>query len=98
MEPWVKDITESISKRVKVVDNSLGTKVIKKQYEDEENDNHRLERKSLQSGIDPHIWLDFDNAKIIAENIAKALIEIDPKNSNYYREIILKFISKNLMN
>ncbi len=35
---------------------------------------------------DPHIWLDFDNAKIMAENIAKALIEKDPTNEELYRQ------------
>lgn len=34
---------------------------------------------------DPHIWLDFDNAKKMAENIATSLIAIDLQNENYYK-------------
>jgi len=34
---------------------------------------------------DPHIWLDFDNAQKMIDNIAKALISKDLKNSEYYK-------------
>lgn len=34
---------------------------------------------------DPHIWLDFDNARIMVDNIAKAFTNKDPKNSEYYK-------------
>jgi zinc transport system substrate-binding protein len=35
---------------------------------------------------DPHIWLDPINLKEIAKNIAKGLIEIDPKNREIYQK------------
>ncbi len=35
--------------------------------------------------IDPHIWLDPNNAKIIVQAIAKTLSQIDPKNSLHYK-------------
>lgn len=34
--------------------------------------------------INPHYWLSLKNSKIIATNIAKKLIEIDPENKNFY--------------
>jgi len=36
--------------------------------------------------IDPHIWLSPKNAKIMVENIAQGLIEVDPKNREYYEK------------
>lgn len=37
-------------------------------------------------GFDPHIWLDFDNDKIIIDSIAKALAEKDPVNADFYQK------------
>ena len=37
-------------------------------------------------GSDPHIWLDMDNASLMADNIADALIGKDPENRAYYEE------------
>jgi zinc transport system substrate-binding protein len=45
-------------------------------------------------GVDPHIWLDFANAKIMAGNIAKAFSEIDPQNAEYYRKNLEGYQSK----
>ncbi len=69
MEPWVEDIIKGVSgKNVKIVDSSVGAKMI------------------LEGFTDPHIWLDFDNAKIIVDNIAQAFSEKDTANTNYYKE------------
>ena len=34
---------------------------------------------------DPHIWLDLNNAQLMVDNIAQALINRDPKNSDTYK-------------
>lgn len=34
--------------------------------------------------VDPHTWSSVKNAKIIADNMLKAMIEIDPANKGYY--------------
>ncbi len=34
----------------------------------------------LQRGYDPHVWLGFDNAKIIQKSIAEELIKLSPKS------------------
>lgn len=36
-------------------------------------------------GVDPHIWLDFDNAKKMAENITRVFVEVDAQNAEYYQ-------------
>lgn len=38
------------------------------------------------SRFDPHIWLDFDNAQKMIDNITKAFINKDLKNSEYYKK------------
>lgn len=43
---------------------------------------------------DPHIWLDFEHDKIMAKNIADAIIKKDPKNKDYYDKNLRDFISK----
>jgi zinc transport system substrate-binding protein len=48
----------------------------------EEDDDHHEHHHS--SKFDPHIWLDFDNAQKMADNIASALVKIDQRNSDYY--------------
>jgi zinc transport system substrate-binding protein len=48
----------------------------------------------MMKGVDPHIWLDFDNAKIMAENIAKALSEVDPQNAEYYQSNLKAYQNK----
>lgn len=35
---------------------------------------------------DPHIWLDFDNAKIMADNIEKAMEAKDPEGREFFRK------------
>lgn len=35
---------------------------------------------------DPHIWLDFDNVKIIVDNIFQAMVKRDPLNAKFYQK------------
>ena len=70
MEPWAGDIRRGLSGNVKVIDSSFGIEMI----------------EGLEHHSDPHIWLDFENAKTIATTITDALKEIDPKNASYYQE------------
>lgn len=41
--------------------------------------------------FDPHIWLDFENAQKMTDNIAKAFINKDPQNSAYYKKNALDY-------
>ena len=36
--------------------------------------------------VDPHVWTSVKNAKIIAENMYKAMVEIDSSNKDYYQK------------
>lgn len=43
------------------------------------------------AAIDPHIWLDPDNAVVIAQSIVTHLVTIDAKNADYYRLNFTRF-------
>lgn len=79
MEPWVNDIVGSSNSNIKVVDSSIGVELVKEKQGDQ---------------ADPHIWLDFENAKIMAGNIAKTLSEVDPHNARYYQNNLHAYQSK----
>ena len=78
MEGWAADIADAVGERVLIVDASRGAHFIEGDEHDHGHD-HDHEETS-----DPHIWLDFDNAKIMCENIAEALIKVSPENREYF--------------
>lgn len=90
MEPWAEDIIKgSSNKNLKIVDSSSGIAVMKEEkHEDEHADEHEDEE------VDPHIWLDFDNSKIMIDNIVKALIEKDPANAVFYQKSAADYKTK----
>lgn len=78
MEPWAQDIINGLSnKNVKIVDSSAGIKMFSGVFNDADEP---------VGSLDPHIWLDFDNDKIIIKTIADALSERDPSNVAYYKQ------------
>lgn len=103
MEPWAHDIIEGSNKKVKVVNASIGIEMMKEEsgkhehegeHEHEETDHHESGEEHHHDGIDPHIWLDFGNAEIMTENITKALVEVDPKNAEYYQNNLKTYQNK----
>jgi len=78
MEPWAEDIVKSITnKNLLVVNASNGINLIPAVFHDS--------YESARS-IDPHIWLDFDNARMMVNSIMKAFTEKDPENKSFYEE------------
>ncbi len=78
MEPWAEDIIRSVTNRnLIIVDSSQGVKMIPGVFHDADEP---------AGSLDPHIWLDFDNAKIIVGNILRALVTKDLANINSYKQ------------
>ena len=78
MEPWAEDIVKGIgNKKLIVVDASKGGNMIPGVFHDADEP---------PGSLDPHIWLDFDNAKIMVDNITKAILEKNPSNAQYYQQ------------
>ncbi len=78
MELWAKDILNGINnKNLLVINASNGTKLIPAVFHDSDEP---------VGSMDPHIWLDFDNDKIIINSIADAFAEKDSANRDFYEE------------
>lgn len=90
MEPWVDDILKSVTnKNLIIVDASKDTKMIEgisHHHEEEDIDAHDEEEDEHDSSMDPHIWLDFDNAKTMVENIEQAFIAKDSDHEHLYEQ------------
>ena len=75
MEPWADDIVHSGSGHDRLtLDASTGIEMM----EDEDEAEH--------GGVDPHIWLDFDNTQHMASAIAAALSSISPEDAQYFQD------------
>lgn len=78
MEPWADDIAKSVdNKNLIIVDASGGTQMLPVVFHDADEP---------LGALDPHIWLDFDNAKIMVSSIARALEVKDPLDSDFYKQ------------
>ena len=44
--------------------------------------------------VEPHIWMSPENVRVIAQNIYKGLIAIDPVSENLYKENLTKFLKE----
>lgn len=80
-QSWIDKLQKNLPK-LRFYDTSIGVNLIHQQCSHssiiKENSNH-------SHGVEPHIWNSPENAKIIADNVCKALEEIDNKNSGYYK-------------
>ena len=78
MEPWAHTIIETLD-GVKTLNVSKNINLCLHEHTNEEHHHEHEE-------TDPHIWTSPKNAKIMAENILSALIEIDGTNADYYKD------------
>ncbi|QXE90504.1 zinc ABC transporter substrate-binding protein [Geomonas subterranea] len=85
MEPWAANIISGIDQgKVEVVEGGKGIAL----RQGPVSEQHRGERANAHEGkgSDPHIWLDFDNARAIARNILAAYVARDPRNKTFYQQ------------
>lgn len=50
-----------------------------------------IEKQPLRNGVDPHLWLNTDNAGVIASNLAEELSALDAGNSDKYQQNLIAF-------
>ncbi|MCL5023647.1 MAG: zinc ABC transporter substrate-binding protein [Nitrospirae bacterium] len=78
MEPWAEEIIKgAANENLLVVDASRGTKMIPGVFHDADEP---------AGSFDPHIWLDFDNAKIMVKNIMQAFQLKDGAHKDFYEQ------------
>ena len=82
LDDWLDDtLSAARNSAVSVVTSGISLQRGEAQHhgdEEEEEDEHGDE------AADPHVWLDPDNAKVMVQNIAAALVAADPANSAAY--------------
>ena len=71
---WLNNISIN-NPNLQIVDCSVGIPII---IDDHEHEGHS------HQGSDPHIWSSPSTALIITKNMYNSMIELDPKNSDYY--------------
>lgn len=93
MEPWATELLKGISNpKLSVVDTSRGVKLLTLTEEHRHKKEHKTAPGSnpaedIPTGqIDPHFWLDLDNAAIMVDRIALALAEKKPALASFFRE------------
>ncbi len=91
MEQWAYKIIQTAGEKTNVLPVETGSGTILLPLNDA--DDHIKEA----SRYDPHIWFDLDNAQKMVDNIVRAFIKKDSRNSDYYlknaREYKLKLIA-----
>ncbi len=89
---WLKKFKD-INPNLLVIDTSKGIKKREMQsfYAFEEKDKAITIKTS---SLDPHIWLSPKLVKIIAKNITKTFIKIDPKHKKIYTKNLATFLKK----
>ncbi len=81
MEPWVSNILETLEKEdIYVLDLSENIKLESFNYPSHDDLDHE------DSQYDPHYWTDPMNAKIMVDEILKAVVSIDKNNEEYYNQ------------
>lgn len=92
LEPWTENLISSFEgSDIKISNLSRNVELIRiEEFEERflnkdivENDKHRPHDEAI---YDEHIWLSPKNACIMIDNIVESVCEVDPENSEYYKE------------
>jgi zinc transport system substrate-binding protein len=84
MEPWAEAILKGAGGReTEAVDASAGVTFLREK-EGEEHAHGAGEKERDHGGMDPHVWLNPANARVMVDNILAALERKDPANREYY--------------
>jgi len=90
MEPWAASIIKGVdTRKVVVVDSSRGVaqRLEQKGAPSEEDHSTSPEPKGgRKEAVDPHIWLDLDNAQKMVDNILAGFIEKDPADKGLFEQ------------
>jgi zinc transport system substrate-binding protein len=97
MEPWLDKIAASLGGELVLLNASEGIKPLQgyegHDHHEDDDDHHEDDDDHYdEEGLpDPHVWLDPLLALYQAEQIAAALITLDPANEEYYLERLSVF-------
>lgn len=84
MEPWVgRLLTNPDLKQLKAVQAADGVAMMEVAQQNDDHDHHASSGNGHR--LDPHVWLDFDNARRMVDTIADALSAQDQAGAGQYR-------------
>ncbi len=61
------------------------------EHHDEHEEHHDEHEGHNHDGIDPHVWLSPDNARVLAKAVAARLVSLDAENATYYKDNLAAF-------
>ncbi|MDE8601944.1 zinc ABC transporter substrate-binding protein ZnuA [Marinomonas sp. RSW2] len=61
------------------------------EHHDEHEEHHDEHEGHNHDGVDPHVWLSPDNARVLAKAVAARLVSLDAKNTAYYEGNLAAF-------
>lgn len=94
MEPWAKDLTQSLNNSLKIVALAEDMSQLEVEHEadhdhaDEHDDNHEHEHG------DPHVWLDPIIMKDMARRVKADLSEVDSQGEAIYAANLAKYLDR----
>jgi len=98
IDNWAEDILESNGADVVTVDNGITLRAKEESHdvttEVEHGDESTHEHSHGDSMVNPHYWLDMNNAARIVQNVADVLAKNDPDNSDAYQQNAQEFITQ----
>ncbi|MDT0382578.1 metal ABC transporter substrate-binding protein [Streptomyces sp. DSM 42041] len=87
---WLDKIIRASGFDGETVDTSRGVPLLEGEYDrhhgHEDEEEHHAHEGHGEHLRDPHIWHNPQNAKLMSENIGRALIEADPGHKAHYRD------------
>ncbi len=88
MEPWLQDILDAVQNpNLRTLEASQGIPLIERESTRGEHEGeHEEEHAHETEGVDPHIWLDFQNDQIIVDKIVAALSGLDSEGTSIFRK------------
>ncbi len=91
-EQILREKIQSANPDMAMVDTGAGIKL--RRMKAHVHEHEHAEPHSEEAGqMDPHVWLDPANAKMMGRNICEALVEMDPEHEAEYRSNLESFLA-----
>lgn len=85
MEPWAERILAGTDRgRTQVLAAADGVSL--RRIDDAPDHDGQGRDHGHDHGVDPHVWLDFGNSRLMVERLATALSQVDPAGASQYRQ------------
>ncbi len=92
-EAWLGRF-KSQNPKLKFIDLNTNIKKIAMSEHNHHEDAHEDETAHHHDGLDPHTWTSPKNVSVMAHTIYKSLVELDPKNQEFYKTNLQAFIKE----